>query len=289
MEDCLRRIPGCLRSALQHALEFAEALEPPERDLDCLELFAGKYRLTAAVQDAGFTALPFDKVLDPEQNVLCEGGFELAFRLLLRVRPGGLLWAAPECKTWVFVSRSTYKRSNSNPGGDQGSWKVVAANKLVSRTVTLCLVAWWRGLRVVVENPTSSIVPRFSPMRELITEVLRERVHVWLGNFGAPSEKPLFLWTNWPALRHLARGKPQMSTASSLVTKEADGRVTGNAAELHDSQAYPPEFGVAVANLLLNASGRLLPASATTEQTRASSTKTQTKAASSSAAKRQRH
>ena len=106
-------------------------------------------------------AMPFDKVISPEQNILTHWGFQLAAQWTLRLREGGLLWAAVECSTWVFLSRGTYGRSKSRPEGDLDHAAVRIANRMAERTVMLCVLAASRGAKIVIENPQSSLVVVF--------------------------------------------------------------------------------------------------------------------------------
>ena len=81
------------------------------RDLDSAEIFAGKMAITKASWALGLNNTGYDKVLDTEQNIITKRGFKIALRLILRVKPGGSVWFAPECKTWVFLNSAGNKRT----------------------------------------------------------------------------------------------------------------------------------------------------------------------------------
>ncbi len=152
-----------LAPMMTHLNEFIEIMEPTLRELDAVEIFVGAHNLSTALVSQGLNAMPFDKVIDPEQNICEHWGFQLALQWTLRLRPGGLLWAGVECSTWVFLSRSTYGRSKSRPEGDAESAAVRIANRMAERTVMLCSVACSRGAKVVVENPMSTLLWYFHP------------------------------------------------------------------------------------------------------------------------------
>ena len=113
--------------------------------------------------NAGMNAMPFDTVISPEQNILTHSGFQLAVQWALRLREGGLLWAAVECSTWVFLSRSTYGRSKRRPAGDLDHAAVRIANRMAERTVMLSVLAASRGAKIVIENPQSSLLSYVHP------------------------------------------------------------------------------------------------------------------------------
>ena len=241
-----------LANHLAQLSEFSEILEPVSRDLDAVEFFAGTHNLSTSLYNAGMNAMPFDKVISPEQNILTHSGFQLAVQWTLRLREGGLLWAAVECSTWAFLSRSTYSRSKSRPEGDLDHAAVRIANRMAERTVMLCVLAASRGAKIVIENPQSSLLSYLSPMSELCEMVLKEQTCVWLGSFGAPTAKPVLLWSNWPSVEKLRTERPFFgSSMTQLVTKSASGEVTGRRKALKDSHAYPARFGDAVAQLLV--------------------------------------
>ena len=85
-----------------------------QRDLDVVELWSGVAAIVAAAKAAGFTAMPFDKFRikgatdtdDPDttEDILLEAGFRRALNLVLHVRPGGLVWMAPVCSSWMFLN-----------------------------------------------------------------------------------------------------------------------------------------------------------------------------------------
>ena len=92
-----------------------------QRDLDVVELWSGSEAIVSAAQASGFTAMPFDKFRirgvtdsdDPDttEDILLAAGFRRALSLVLRLRPGGLLWMAPVCSSWIFLNLRCTQRT----------------------------------------------------------------------------------------------------------------------------------------------------------------------------------
>ena len=117
---------------------------------------------------------------------------------------------------------------------------------MVVRLVLLMLVAWCRGTHLFLENPTSTVIHFFSPLKEAIASMLTHRVALFLSSYGASSTKPMTIWSSTPLVQQLKR--PKKASREKLSTKK-DGTVTGKRSALKASQAYPREFGVAVAKI----------------------------------------
>ena len=49
-------------------------------------------------------ALAMDLNFGEDQNILGDCGFANMLYQVLNLKPGGSLWAAPVCSTWVFLS-----------------------------------------------------------------------------------------------------------------------------------------------------------------------------------------
>ena len=96
-----------------------ENYEPAVRDLDSVELFAGVAAITQEVSRLGFRAVAYDKSYsDTSINDLTStAGFTRAVKLVLRLKPHGMLWGAPVCSSWVWIGRSQTWRSIVRPQG----------------------------------------------------------------------------------------------------------------------------------------------------------------------------
>lgn len=246
-------MPAAMPSSLAEFFqEVGFALEPAACDLQVVELFAGTYNLCKSCNARGFVAMPFDKRIRAEENILDHYGFQLALQYTLRLQEGGLLWAGVECSTWVFMSRATFLRSAKCPQGDTGNYHVRLANTMAERTALLCHIAAARGCKIVIENPLSSLLWKYEPMATLVQRLGLQRTLAHLGSYGAPTAKPVLLYSNWPAAQKLKTERPVFSGEEtvSLVKRNKDGSVTGLRNELKESQEYPAGFTDAVAMLL---------------------------------------
>jgi hypothetical protein len=95
-------VPRWLAAVLQ-------AVEPPPRTLDVLEVFSGKGHLWQACAAAGLAARGFDHCDSWEEDITTFEGFVLLTLLLLSVKERGLVWFAPPCSLWVFSPPPTIK------------------------------------------------------------------------------------------------------------------------------------------------------------------------------------
>lgn len=122
--------PELMALLLQHSSLWDE-MEPAVRDLDSVELFSGDQAITNAFLQKGLMAAPFDRKHGEHQNIVSEEGFRQATGLVMRLRPGGALWGAPVCSSWVWISRSSTGRSKKRPEGNKAFAPVKEANKMV--------------------------------------------------------------------------------------------------------------------------------------------------------------
>ena len=228
----------------------AQIQTEPVRNIDALELFCGVRSITKAAAHVGLVALGFDKLDGPakENNILYNEGYEKALQLVLAVKPGGFVWAAPECTSWVWVSRRSTGRSQFLPDGDVWKSEIDEANRMVARLTSLLLLAWSRHVHVFVEQPVSSVMNYISPLEEFIKCCLICGTCLWLGSYGALTEKPLKIWSTAKEVVGLKLAKPKGKTR--LVHKKG-GRAYGKPDELKASSAYPVRFGLKVAEIYL--------------------------------------
>lgn len=143
---------------------------PIKRDLDMVELFAGRGSLTEAGKQIGLDCCKFDLVNTKADDILAVAGFLRALRLVLRLRVGGLLWAGTPCSSWVYMNRGTSCRTASEPLGNQSQPSVRRSNIMVARVALLFMVAAARHAAWACEQPMSSLMdkhPRLQQLRSL--------------------------------------------------------------------------------------------------------------------------
>ena len=79
-------------------------------ELDAVEFFAGKKAVTMGLRRKGYRAASFEKEDDPaSMDFLTLHGFILAVCMVLSLRCGGFLLAAPVCSAW-----GAHRKANNN-------------------------------------------------------------------------------------------------------------------------------------------------------------------------------
>ena len=219
-----------------------------KRDVDLVEIFAGERALTFAVQNQGYVAEGCDILLDPTlHDILSDEGMEHLCKLVLRIKPGGILWGALPCKSWVWISRNGTGRCVQNPGGFTYVPRIAEANQQVEHFVALATLAYLRDVDFVVENPKSSLIFKYEPLSALMTWSKGSIVNTYMGAFASNHCKPLMLGSSWAGIAGMSRAKP---SGSEPLAERRGNAVNGRSKELTQSAAYTQEFGEAFADLL---------------------------------------
>ena len=243
-------LPEKWRDAIFHMIQHMEdaGVEP----LKCADIFSGTGNMAAAFGAFGMLSSTFEKQNDPEgQDVTTDKGMGILLYMIARVEPGGIVWLGPPCSSWVWLSRSTTKRSASKVEGDTTVPSVAEANAIANIVADIMRVCHALGVFYVVEQPRTSLLFDYSPMRSALDETTALHVALNLGQAGATSQKPLTLWGTAPWLRSLAgtiRRRPMLSTTRPLTDRRG-GTVNGRKAALSASASYPRTFCCIVARL----------------------------------------
>ena len=182
----------------------------------------------------------------------------MLMRIVLTMKVGAILFMAPPCSTWIFLSRGSTRRSEADPAGKSASSD--KANILVMRMCYLIVLACSHGVRVVVEQPSSSLLWEFDCMAKIIDHFKFMRVDADMGAYVAPSKKALTFIGHLPGMEALAARTDsddkkrikleQESGAEQLTIAEVgtDGKTrTSGTTGLKGSAAYPQSFGSAFA------------------------------------------
>ena len=96
------------------------------RDLDVAEIFSQAQSVVNGARDIGLQGQAHDK---EDGDICSKAGFYAGLNLIMRLKEGGLLVLAPECKTFGFACRNQHKRTKENVEGDT-SWSEVEAGSL---------------------------------------------------------------------------------------------------------------------------------------------------------------
>ena len=122
---------------------------------------------------------------------------------------------------------------------------------MVSRTIMILEVLVALGVAWLLEQPVGSLMichPRFEAFC-LKHQVFKQKVDMeW---FGAETQKPTWLFSChafWDELRNPCYRTPDWGRTTTLASC-IDGRFYGKKEKLKDAQAYPDQFGHAVADV----------------------------------------
>ena len=197
------------------------------RDLDSVEFMSGKAEITRAHGQMGARCIGFDKSYSDWSgcDINTVTRFDRAMGFALRIKSHGSIWAAPVCSSWVWIARSGSGRSARSPGGDTRINRVRSGNMMVERLVLIFLVCWTRGVHLFLENPLSTIIHHFSPLKGLLTCLMPFQQTVYMSPYGSDVSKPFLIWSSCKAV--LLLWKKPIKVSKSLATRTESGGVTG--------------------------------------------------------------
>lgn len=239
-----------------------------DRHLSCLELWAGVSSISTAASAHGMEATAMDLNRIPgvtdvkgpcTENILLKDGFMRALSSVLCLRPGGLLWMAPVCSSFVWMNLANCQRTKENPAGNRAYGPVRDGNRMASIASFFYALAMLIGAKPVVEQPSGSMMFSFQPLKKVIQEFKAQSVTCVRCAFTPGvryGERFLkrykFLDEGWVKGLHTKCHCPDQKHAS-LVTVGKKGDVTGKQKALKESQAYPMKLGEHVVHTYLNA------------------------------------
>ena len=151
------------------------------------EDFAGHHHLSSAIFQYGLPVLCRDFKFSRNLDVLKGVGFMAAIAGLRSLCEGGLSWIGVPCSSWIFLSRGSTKRSRLNVRGKRAYKSVRDANRIARRVMYMVHYIEAKGAYWVLENPISSLLWMYKPVRATLQ---REGIHcisVPLGQYGAVS------------------------------------------------------------------------------------------------------
>ena len=148
----------------------------------------------------------------------------LALVLLRRLRCGGLLFLAPVCSSFTFLNMPTSGRCFLLPDG-LPTEKVCAANLLAARCAVLFRLAGVFNAVAALEQPVQRScgggLVRLPVWQDRVSEVATYRRHVCQGQYGAPTVKPTWLYSNHTCFDALHAGLPDAVQMARMKTSES--------------------------------------------------------------------
>ena len=246
--------PVILQRAVYYCMTNAALATAPY--IDHLEFFAGECAITHAFRRQHKRAVSYELKHGPEQDILDDLGFAHAINLGCQLVDGGSHNTAPVCSSWVPINRHTSGRRCFRPLGHTWRSYVHAANKMVSRTVLFIYLALAKGAFVILEQPLNSLLIRHPRAQELLHTATIFRKLARLQDFGAPSEKGLWLYSTHKFIEDIDLFKKPATNKGPAVettrcwTNSAGQKKWCGGRDLKASQTYPRGFGEAVAGLV---------------------------------------
>ena len=138
-----------------------------------------------------------DVAYSPTHDALEIEGFATAVYMLLRLRPGALLYAGLPCASYTWMSSSRHCRSAECPEGDTTKDWVRKHNCLGYRLGLLVLLGLARRVHIFIEHPKKSCLPHTRWLTNVFAinapEYLSWQwfiITFWMGVWGSWSPKP---------------------------------------------------------------------------------------------------
>lgn len=239
-------------------------------DRQFLEVFSGHAAITRALRSAGLRGAAIDVVDCPVWDLVTPAAFALALSEIMRCVKGSLVVLAPVCKSYSPTCRFTSGRCCLIPYGYEGLDFVTLGNILGCRTILMCVVASFMGLRWLLEQPSESNLEDLPEFQFLLTIVQVFSGRFYMGIFGANTPKRHVLYSNDEELLnqilakagYMSREAQQQcpgATTIKYVDKRGVKRCTGIKQALRDSQHYTREFGEFIADLATTRMSEPLP------------------------------
>ena len=210
------------------------ASQPSSNEVDCLELFAGKARISQGFAKRGRGVLQPRDILfghdlrkkDVQDEVLRE----------LREHRPGLLWVAPACTLWCAFSRLNFSPQVLRRLRRKERELLRFIKEVVKLQISL-------GGIVVIENPRTSDIWRTNIFQELIVDLGLKFAHVDLCAYGMKSVDG----------QDLLKKSVSLLTNSETFAENIEKRCAGDhehrvvqGKETSHSAAYPTALATAV-------------------------------------------
>ena len=275
--DALFQVPNSVIDVIPTMVMEHISQERPlivNRNLDLVDLFAGKARIARCATLAGLHAIAFDKLYGEHMDILTPVGLALIVLLVLRIKVGGLLAAGPQS------SRKVTKRTKKNPYA-KSNQSVFDGNATNSLMALLCYLGYLLSWDWLIEQPQRTLffeTQMMKAVKETIANVSTCSLN--LGSFGHETRKTTVLMGTNNIVQKLKKNEEQLKAQAkrpkdnknkrqvvkkkpspkkvakkpaSLVSikTRTDGTVavTGKPGNLQMSGIYPVQYALAICQL----------------------------------------
>lgn len=264
---------------------------PQARDLSVAELWSGVGAVKKAAEQEGLNTVAYDKNKAQAQgpvamgqgprsqvfsraseDILTEEGFHNALGITMRLKVGGLLWMAPVCSSFLFLNLANTKRKRiSGYTGDSKYPAVAEGNMMAKIAAFLFTVAWARLVEAVIENPASSLIFKYAPVRNTLQTLtvyfaVCARCRFSEEAYGKRCKKPYKFAATGDWVRNLQFScrcpGHRHATLSTSIVKNGKRHITGILPALRRSAAYPFPLGQAIVDAWRCVPVRVPPADA---------------------------
>ena len=193
-----------------------------------------------------------DIVYHRDHNMRTHKGLRTWIDCISETKPGAMCWFGTRCSSFVGICRRHHQRCEANGfWGDRRLPFVKEGNIMIVVTALAMLFAFFCDSSPVLEQPTTSVMPKLDVMHCVLTTIGSRKTLVWHGAYSGTSPKPLQLWSHHD-LSMVARNKPRGLTGTlhtSVIKPSGKVVYSGNKKALKASQAYCLAFGKAVASV----------------------------------------
>ena len=220
---------------------------------DVREFCSGEGQLTFQCIGAGLQCVAFDRKYNTSHDMDRNIGVRVWLDAISESKAGSLDWMATQCSSFVSVNKINNKRSPANGHwGDVSREFVSRGNSQMVVTSLVYTVSRLCGNVPVLEQPTTSVMPKCQPLSSALLFFDSKKIVTWHGAFGGESAKALQLWSPSDAIRSLRRKRPPKTNQMARLVTKKDGKYTGVKAIMSRSQTYSPAFGKAVAEMVVS-------------------------------------
>jgi hypothetical protein len=226
-----------------------------------IEGMSGQRALSKALLAKRLNGVSLDRRYDSCLDFATINGFKVFMMAARKLAPFGLFWWGIECKTWVWVCRSSTGRTSQNPMGSKENPSTQEANLVMQRFVFMAQVLYWGRRAYVLEQPLSSLLFTATPIKILceVHSCFNVRCdHGFFDEADAPC-KPLKLLGVAPWLvdlrvvlpRHPSSKRTKLSYSKTKTLADGSQKQMwyGIKDKMHDSEHYCDGFGSMVAQL----------------------------------------